>query len=89
MVDLLDREVGFAGVHEDVLEALRVMSGELVEGLYSRIVRQALEGALEDEVVVREYVGLVRVWDGLICLARCVDVVEGVFVFFILFLPFG
>jgi len=73
MMDLLDRlGTPRAGVHEDVLEALRVMRAELVEGLYGRIVREDLEGGLEDEVIVGEYVGLVKVWDGLICLGRCV-----------------
>ena len=69
-----------AGIHEDVLEALRVLRATLVEGLYDQIMREFSKGGLEDEVTLRGYVGLVRVWDSLICLRRCVGGFGGEFV---------
>ena len=69
-----------ADIHEDVLEELRVLRATLVEGLYVQILREFSKGGLEDEVTLRRYVGLVRVWDSLICLGRCVGGFGGEFV---------
>ena len=84
MVELLDREVGLgqssnagAGIHEEVGRALGALRDGLAEGSYDRIVKEILGEGLGDDRKVREYVGLVRMWDGLVCLERWVCLVVG------------
>jgi hypothetical protein len=77
MVGLLDRDMGLgrsdAAIPEKVRKSLRKLRCGLVESLYARIVKEFSKGGIQDEGRVKEYVGLVRMWNGLICLGRWVD----------------